>query len=187
MTTQKLETLMTGSEVFSSASIMDAFFSTAVRVDNIVGQVGRAGGRTAVLGDDTWGKLFGFGVEYPCTRSFDIWDWYSCDDIVYKHLLAEVRNRNSLTVGHFLALDHIGHASSSVSHPEFGVQKDKISRFIADVIREMDESQVLMVTGDHGMRDDGNHGGATTEEAESFLFVYDKGGKVYVLGKGGVD
>jgi hypothetical protein len=31
-----------------------------------------------------------------------------------------------------------------------------------------------MVTGDHGMRDDGNHGGATNEEAFTFLFAYSK-------------
>jgi phosphatidylinositol glycan class O len=164
MTTQKLETLMTGSEVFSSASIMDAFFSTAVRVDNIVSQVARHGGKTAVLGDDTWGKLFGFGIEYPCARSFDIWDWYSCDDIVYTYFLSEVQNRHTLTVGHILTLDHIGHASSSTTHPSFAIQKNKISDFISLVIQEMDESQVLMVTGDHGMREDGNHGGATLEE-----------------------
>ena len=37
---------------------------------------------------------------------------------------------------------------------------------------------MLIVTGDHGMRDDGNHGGATTEEVESFMFVYSKQGEL---------
>lgn len=79
MTTQKIETLMTGSEIFSSTSIIDAFFSTSVLVDNIVHQVNRKNGRTVALGDDTWGKLFKFTVEYPCISTFDIWDWESCD------------------------------------------------------------------------------------------------------------
>jgi len=36
------------------------------------------------------------------------------------------------------------------------------------------DDHVLFVTGDHGMRDDGNHGGSSVEEIESFLFVYSK-------------
>lgn len=64
-------------------------------------------------------------------------------------------------MAHFLALDHIGHASSSVSHPEFMTKKKKISNFIREIIDKMDSTQILIVTGDHGMRDDGNHGGGS--------------------------
>lgn len=39
----------------------------------------------------------------------------------------------------------------------------------------MGEDWILMVTGDHGMRDDGNHGGGAKEEIESFLFGWVKG------------
>jgi len=58
MTTQKLETLMTGSEVFSSTSVADAFFSTKVHVDNIISQLSLRKANTVSLGDETWGKLY---------------------------------------------------------------------------------------------------------------------------------
>ena len=49
-----------------------------------------------------------------------------------------------------------------------------MSQFIRKVIARMDGNTVLIVTGDHGMRDDGNHGGATSSETESFVFAYIK-------------
>ena len=75
MTTQKIETLMTGSEIFSSTSAIDAFFSSQVLVDNLINQVRRKNGTVISMGDETWGKLFSLNIEYPCDRTFDIWDW----------------------------------------------------------------------------------------------------------------
>lgn len=49
---------MTGSEVFSSTSVADAFFSTKVHVDNIISQLSLRKANTVSLGDETWGKLY---------------------------------------------------------------------------------------------------------------------------------
>ena len=35
---------------------------------------------------------------------------------------------------------------------------------------------MLLVFGDHGMTDDGNHGGATLQELKSVIFAYHKQG-----------
>ena len=40
----------------------------------------------------------------------------------------------------------------------------------------MDDETVLLVCGDHGMTDDGNHGGASQNELRSILFAYTKRG-----------
>ena len=40
----------------------------------------------------------------------------------------------------------------------------------------MDDDTVIMVFGDHGMTDDGNHGGASQAELRSVLFAYSKKG-----------
>jgi hypothetical protein len=45
----------------------------------------------------------------------------------------------------------------------------------------MDHSQILLITGDHGMRDNGNHGGGTHEETSSFLFAYSKRDNLIIL------
>ena len=40
----------------------------------------------------------------------------------------------------------------------------------------MDADTTLLVFGDHGMTDDGNHGGASQNELRSVLFSYSKSG-----------
>ena len=40
----------------------------------------------------------------------------------------------------------------------------------------MDDETVLIVFGDHGMTDDGNHGGGTENELKSVVFSYCKQG-----------
>lgn len=129
---------MTGSEIFSTTSIIDAFFSSSVQIDNIVSQVNHNKGKTIFLGDDTWGKLFDFQISYPCVNTFDIWDWETCDSIIYKNLLDEINDKGNeknlyereLLIAHFLALDHIGHSTSSITHEKFGEKKLQISKFI---------------------------------------------------------
>lgn len=34
---------------------------------------------------------------------------------------------------------------------------------------------MILITGDHGMRTDGNHGGTTKEQIETLLFAFYKG------------
>ncbi len=38
---------------------------------------------------------------------------------------------------------------------------------------------MFLVTGDHGMREDGNHGGTSKVEVETLLFGYFKGGQLF--------
>lgn len=66
-----------------------------------------------------------------------------------------------MIVGHLLALDHVGHSTSSTNSPHFQPKKQKISNFISEVVEQMKDTDILLITGDHGMRDDGNHGGAS--------------------------
>jgi phosphatidylinositol glycan class O len=47
---------------------------------------------------------------------------------------------------------------------------------LEDVVKALDNDTVLMVYGDHGMTDDGNHGGGTPNEMKTVLFAYTKGG-----------
>ena len=71
------------------------------------------------FGDNTWNRLFDFHISYPCENTFDIWDWDTCDKIIYNNLLSEINHKpeRKLIISHFLALDHIGHSTSSINHP----------------------------------------------------------------------
>lgn len=64
-------------------------------------------------------------------------------------------------VSHFLSLDHVGHSLSTIHSEIMDAKIKKISAFMERVINAMDNDTILFLTGDHGMRDDGNHGGSS--------------------------
>jgi phosphatidylinositol glycan class O len=66
-----------------------------------------------------------------------------------------------LIVSHFLSLDHVGHSTSTIHSEIMDLKINKISAFIERVIQTMDNDTILFITGDHGMREDGNHGGSS--------------------------
>lgn len=45
---------------------------------------------------------------------------------------------------------------------------------IQDLITRMDDSTTLIVFGDHGMTEDGNHGGGSELELRTVMFAYQK-------------
>lgn len=45
-------------------------------------------------------------------------------------------------------------------------------KMIQDVITRMDDSTTLIVFGDHGMTEDGNHGGGSELELRTVMFAY---------------
>lgn len=173
MTTQRIETLMTGSDIFSSANIIKTFLSSKLGIDNIPSQLLSANKSSIVFGDDTWIKLFDFSSNKVCENTYDIQDYDSCDANVYKYLSEaaithrlpnrEVKHKYDFLVGHFLAIDHIGHATSSITDKQIDVKLNQISSFLKHLIKIMDDETILIVTGDHGMRADGNHGGTSKE------------------------
>lgn len=72
-----------------------------------------------------------------------------------------------------LGVDHVGHRYYA-DHPEMKLKLRQVDRFIREIIAEMDQHTLLLVFGDHGMTDDGNHGGDSREEATSALFAHSK-------------
>ncbi|CAH2234693.1 jg1495, partial [Pararge aegeria aegeria] len=67
---------------------------------------------------------------------------------------------------HYLGLDHIGHlegARSPKIKPKLLEMDDVVKKIYAGM-RTWDRSGILIICGDHGMRDAGGHGGATAAE-----------------------
>jgi phosphatidylinositol glycan class O len=63
-------------------------------------------------------------------------------------------------IGHIIGVDHAGHTFSA-SHLEIERKLNDTERLIKEIIKTMDKETVLLVFGDHGMTDEGNHGGAS--------------------------
>ena len=76
---------------------------------------------------------------------------------------------------HYLGLDHIGHLegpSSPLVGPKL-IEMDQIIKRISKSIGDRNDDRVLfLICGDHGMSDQGSHGGASQEEVETpFIFI----------------
>lgn len=69
-----------------------------------------------------------------------------------------------LMILHYLGLDHIGHVEGSHSKKIYQklLEMDEAIKYIVNNKNFM--KTLLLVTGDHGMRNGGNHGGSDKEE-----------------------
>lgn len=74
MTTQRIESLMTGSEIFSSGNILKTFLASKVDADNLITQLNFDNKSSAIFGDNTWVKLFNFTTSEVCVNTFDVHD-----------------------------------------------------------------------------------------------------------------
>lgn len=124
MTTQRIQSLMTGSEIFSIGNILRTFEASKVKIDNLLWQLSNQHKKSAVFGDNTWKKLFDFSLSTVCTNSFDIFDLDTCDNLIQSSLPQQIRGftqkdeNPDFIIAHFLGIDHVGHSTSSITHPK---------------------------------------------------------------------
>lgn len=175
-TMQRLKGITTGSlPTFVEAGANFAGYE--IREDSLLLQMKRHNKRILFTGDDTWLGLFpgAFKESYPF-ESFNNPDYWTVDNGVKEHLnraLAENSSNWDVFIGHFLGVDHIGH----VYGPRSSQMREKLIEMeavLTNVKAQMPEDALLVVMGDHGMDDYGNHGGDSILEVESALWLYSK-------------
>lgn len=172
-TMQRLKALTTG----VLPTFIDAgsnFNSAAVSEDNWVTQLGGTG---ALIGDDTWMSLFpsdnwAHAIPFP---SFDVKDLHGVDAGVEANLLPMLRRSDewSVLIAHFLGVDHVGHKHGA-GHPVMSAKMAQLSEDIDAVAEELPPDTLMIVIGDHGMTEDGNHGGASYGEISSGMMLHYK-------------
>lgn len=183
-TLQRLKGLTTG----SLPTFIDAgsnFAGERVGEDNWLAQAKRAGKKLAMIGDETWlnvfpreaGSVWAEGAVWPYD-SFNVEDLDTVDSGVRKHLLpllSEERSKEwDIIIAHNLGLDHAGHRFGA-EHSETSRKLIETQRLLEDVVERIDDDTLLVVIGDHGMTDRGDHGGDSREELEAALWIYSKG------------
>ncbi|MCJ1288468.1 major facilitator super transporter protein, partial [Xylographa opegraphella] len=135
----------------------------------------KPGGNLVMYGDDTWLKLFpDTFFRSDGTTSFFVSDFTEVDQNVTRHVPFELDQGdwNGMII-HYLGLDHIGHKSGPQSphmipkHHEM----DSIVKEIYQALQTKDhlKSTLLVLCGDHGMNDAGNHGGSAHGETSPAL------------------
>ncbi|KAI9891322.1 MAG: major facilitator super transporter protein [Vezdaea aestivalis] len=156
--------------------------STLANQDSWLAQLRKQGKHGLVMyGDDTWLKLFPqFFKRSDGTTSFFVSDFTEVDLNVTRHVPRELANDDwDAMVLHYLGLDHIGHKAgpqSSNMRPK-QAEMDAIVQMIHEAMetKEHLRSTILVLCGDHGMNDAGNHGGsAPGETSPALVFISPK-------------
>ncbi|KWU46879.1 alkaline phosphatase-like protein, partial [Rhodotorula sp. JG-1b] len=185
-TLQRIKGMTTG----SLPTFVDAgsnFAGEQADEDNWLWQAKRAGKRIALVGDETWLNVYPRGaggqrsvweegLVWPYD-SFDVEDLDTVDNGVRQHLLellVPTRQRDwDIVIAHGLGLDHAGHRFGA-EHRETTRKLQETDRLLRDVVDRMSDDTLLMVVGDHGMTDRGDHGGDSREEVDAALWIYSK-------------
>ncbi|XP_061149632.1 GPI ethanolamine phosphate transferase 3 [Syngnathus typhle] len=171
-TMQRIKGLTTGS-LPTFVDIGNNFASTAITDDNLIHQFGQIGKRVVFMGDDTWESLFPkkFHRSLPF-HSFNTHDLNTVDDGILQNLYKTlVGDEWDVVVAHFLGVDHCGHRFGP-DHPRMADKLIQMDGVIRSVIDHLENDTLLVVMGDHGMTDTGDHGGESQKETEAALFLY---------------
>ncbi|KAK9322859.1 alkaline-phosphatase-like protein [Lipomyces orientalis] len=136
-------------------------------------------GKLVMFGDDTWLKLFpGIFDRSDGTSSFFVSDFTEVDNNVTRHLDSELKTGDwDVMILHYLGVDHIGHKGGP--HSPFMPDKQKEMDQIIETLYGYAQKQatdgkstLLVLCGDHGMNEIGNHGGSSAGEmAAALLFA----------------
>ncbi|XP_056636604.1 GPI ethanolamine phosphate transferase 2 [Diorhabda sublineata] len=149
--------------------------STEILEDSIIHSALKSGKKIVFYGDDTWLKLFPNKFSrFEGTTSFFVRDFKEVDDNVTRNVYIELANDDwDIMILHYLGLDHIGHVYGPFSSfiPPKLKEMDDIVHKIFETILSTNENALLMVTGDHGMKDSGGHGGSTFYETHVPLVI----------------
>ncbi|KIX09141.1 uncharacterized protein Z518_00219 [Rhinocladiella mackenziei CBS 650.93] len=149
--------------------------STLKDQDSWLAQLRERGGKLVMYGDDTWLRLFpDFFHRADGTTSFFVSDFTEVDNNVTRHIPAELEKDDwsALTL-HFLGLDHIGHKTGPKG-PHMPAKQAEMDDIVKDIYTAMEKSDhlkscVLILLGDHGMNEGGNHGASSPGEVSTAL------------------
>ncbi|XP_026568506.1 GPI ethanolamine phosphate transferase 2 isoform X1 [Pseudonaja textilis] len=180
VTMPRIKALMTG-RIPGFIDVIMNLNSPALKEDNLIWQAKAAGKRIIFYGDDTWVKLFPkHFVEYDGTTSFFVSDYTEVDNNVTRHLNNVLKREDwDILILHYLGLDHIGHLSGPNS-PLIGPKLSEMDNIISKIHKSLLSKELekgtlpnlLVVCGDHGMSETGNHGGSSESEIRTpLLFV----------------
>jgi ethanolaminephosphotransferase len=139
--------------------------------DSFIHRAHVKGKKIVFYGDDIWVKLFPDQfTRSEGTSSFFVNDFTEVDDNVTRNVrLENARNDWDIMILHYLGLDHIGHVYGPKS-PLISTKLREMDSIVEEIYKSRGNT-LFMITGDHGMRDSGGHGGSTYPETNVPLLV----------------
>uniref|UniRef100_A0A182RE55 GPI ethanolamine phosphate transferase 2 C-terminal domain-containing protein n=1 Tax=Anopheles funestus TaxID=62324 RepID=A0A182RE55_ANOFN len=164
---------MTSGAIPSFLDVILNLGSPEMKLDTFLYQMKQRQQKTVFYGDNTWTNMFPdiFYRRGENTDSLYVNDFYKGDRNITKLLNMELQMYDwKLMILHYLGLDHIGHVEGPYSDKVPG-KLQEMDKVIKTIHQTMDKwkqkyytKPLLIITGDHGMRDSGGHGGSTQPE-----------------------
>ncbi|PRP83908.1 putative GPI ethanolamine phosphate transferase [Planoprotostelium fungivorum] len=174
VTMQRLKGMTTGG-MPTFIDVSSNFASTKIQEDNMISQFSSNNKNITFMGDDTWMSLYSdhINVSFPFD-SFNVYDLHTVDNGIISNLIPQmVKNDWNVLIAHFLGVDHVGHRFQS-NAPAMKEKLAQMDEVIQQVTSTIDSSTMLLIMGDHGATDSGDHGGSSQQEVESALFTYSR-------------
>eukprot|EP00754_Rhynchopus_humris_P039678 Rhum_TRINITY_DN22796_c0_g1::Rhum_TRINITY_DN22796_c0_g1_i1::g.175961::m.175961/K05310/GPI7; ethanolaminephosphotransferase len=184
VTLPRVKSMMTG-KVAVFTDVLFNFFGDVASSDSVLHKAALKrpdSGGVRLFGDDTWlrmwPELFDNDASDP-VRSFFVRDYTEVDDNVTRHVHTMCQDGEedgdwSLTVLHYLGVDHIGHylgADNDVMRAKER-EMDTVIRKLHEELVQKHAGTVLVVVSDHGMTDGGNHGGSSSAEVDTVFMMF---------------
>lgn len=138
-----------------------------------------AGRRVVMYGDDTWLRLFPHCFDDAHgVSSFFVQDYTHVDAQVTARAVPKAALPDwDAMILHYLGIDHIGHidgAFSALMRPK-QAELDAVLAGLYATLQASDaaagRATLIVVLGDHGMADNGNHGGSSEPEVSTAAVV----------------
>lgn len=156
--------LVTGTPSNFLTSVANLQGSTIAR-DNMVRQLLRDGRSCVFFGDCQWMGYFPELKNGPhhTVDPYGRHELRKQEDVIIERLLQSVNNYDVI-IAHLINLDAYGHIYETVEHPEMERQVIVYDNLIGEIYKRMSEDTLLVVCSDHGVDDNGAHGGVSTLE-----------------------
>lgn len=144
----------------------------------------------ALLGDETWKRILNDNLLHPNshgTHSLMVTDTIEVDNNVTERISTFLPLFNrfpkppssnippsfSTLILHYLGLDHVGHLGG-IEHPKFKPKLRELDDIVKEIYSSLPPNTLLIILGDHGMTNSGNHGGSSKNEIETAFVAIDR-------------
>ncbi|MEM3567224.1 MAG: alkaline phosphatase family protein [Thermoplasmata archaeon] len=165
--------LLTGATPEISGKILNWDMSE-LRAENLFSITKASGLENGLIGCPDWWVLLGDNITSG-EKIEPSGDCVESDMRVKNAALRLVQNLPSFTLIHFLSVDEAGHLYGGNSEMYLERARE-IDGYIKEIAERVDwNTTTLIVTSDHGHRDEGGHGGEELIARKSFAVFYGKG------------
>ncbi|KAM0677936.1 mannose-ethanolamine phosphotransferase gpi13 [Binucleata daphniae] len=155
----------------------DTFTHSKITEDSFINKI--ANETHYFYGDDTWIDLFPVLKANSVTiPAYGKDRTLKAEKVVMNKLVNDI-GKYTYTLAHFSLLDCYGHDFTIFSN-ECKAIMTEYDRMIEKIYKKMDENTLMVILSDHGVNDDGSHGGGSIKEISSTgIFISKKPFDIY--------